>query len=431
MKSIVIALAVLVLSAPAWAQDYEPTAPPSADVALGTPPSALLPALIEHSRRTMRIEDGRLVGDGAAFLSALGEQSHFVLIGEEHGNEGIADFARAYWNDLNALGYNYGAIEVDPWTAEAFAREYRGGGMQAWTRFAQQRGGALAAPFLTWAPEAQLAAAIVATSQARREPALWGLDQVFLGSAWWILNDIAENARDRAARSMAAALAASGRGSLEWFADVDERALLELRAELSSRRDARYAEMVDAMIASRRIYQPFTNNTGESWRANHERETLMKLNFLARYRAAERADGEPPRVMLKFGGYHMYRGPTPTHVMGLGGFVTEFATMNGQNALSIYAGCGPGGFAGNFSGAESCDTAYQGDYAFLAPYLSPDEITVFDLRVWKLRPRRWAHLPGDVRNLIASFDVLVIVPNGGASQFLPGLSAPASASHEP
>jgi hypothetical protein len=39
-------------------------------------------------------------------LRALGRASHFVVIGEVHGNRGIAEFAEAYWRDLNASGFD-------------------------------------------------------------------------------------------------------------------------------------------------------------------------------------------------------------------------------------------------------------------------------------------------------------------------------------
>lgn len=347
------------------------------------------------------------------------------MLGEEHGNAAIADFAAAYWRDLNGAGFNYAAIETDPWAAAALERELRAGGIEAWTRFAAARGGAAAAPFVTWAPEARLAQTIVETSDAERRPAIWGIDQVFLGSAAWILADVASGAHDRQARALAATLAESGAGKLDWFTAVEEQALIDLRARLGGRQDRRFAQAVDAMIVSRRIYLPFTGGGGEAWIANTQRETLMKMNFLEQVRLAERADGEPPRVMLKFGAYHMYRGPTPTQVQGLGGFVTEYATLNGRETLNVYIACGPGGRTGNFESSESCDEAFARDYGFLAPFVSRDEITVFDLRVWKLRSRRWAHLPADVRDLISAFDVLVVVPNGASSAFLPGLALPA------
>lgn len=421
MRSVLAFAVSVLLSSTAWAQVHAPAPPPAAQLPQGAPASDLLPALIEHSRRTARIENGRLTGDGGALLRALGGQSQFVLVGEEHGNVGIAEFSAALWRDLNHAGYNYLAVETDPWIAEALERELRAGGMEGWMRFLQANGHAASAPFMTWAAEARFAALAVSTSDAR--PALWGLDQVFIGAAAMHLREIAANARDGEARRVAAAMAEAAEQDLNWLARTDS--LAALRARLSHRRDARYARLVDAMIVSQRIYRPFTGGGGEAWLANTERENLMKLLFLEYYRAAERADGAPPRVMLKFGASHMYRGASMTHVQGLGGFVSEFAVQNGAEALNIMVVCGPGGRTASLQGPpDLCDNGFGQRYGFLAPFVSADEITVFDLRPWKMRPSRWAHLPAPAQQMIDSFDILVVVPNGAASEFLPGLTMP-------
>jgi hypothetical protein len=400
-----------------------PPAPPNADVI------SLLPALVEHSRHTARIENGRLTGEGADFLRALGAESQFVLIGEDHGNQGIADFVSAYWSDLHASGFNYAAVEIDPWTAGALEREVRAGGVPQWTQFVAGHGGATMAPFFTWESEARLAQNILSSTPRGREPTIWGLDQVFIGGAPWMLRDIAERAHGRDARTRAAALAdaAAGddSGGLHWLGRAEAQPLIDLRAALNGRQDREFAALVDAMIVSQRIYRPFTADQGEALFANIERETLMKRTFLERYNAALRADRRPPRVMLKFGSYHMFRGASPTHVQALGGFVSELATQNGRNALAIMPLCGPGGFVGTFDIPEvACDAPFAESYGFLAPYVDAQALTIFDLREWRLRPRRWEHLPVEIRQAIESYDLLVVVPNGAGARFLPGLPTP-------
>lgn len=425
MKHLIVAAVAAALAPMAYAQT-EITPPPSVQLADGVPASTLLPALVEHSSRTARLENGRLTGEGADFLRALGAEAQFVLIGEEHGNEAIAEFATAYWRDLNQAGFNYMAIETDPWIAAALERELRAGGIPAWTRFAEANGGAIAAPFVTWAPEARLVAAVTETSRARRYPALWGLDQVFITSASLGLREIAASASTREARAAAATLAAQAEADrMSWLPRGDAQPLLNLRALLNGRRDADEAATVDAILLSQRIYRPFTGGGGEAYLANEERETLMKQLFLENYRAAERVDGVPPRVMFKFGMGHMFRGASLTHVQGLGGFVTEFGHITGGDALAVAAVCGPGGFVGTLDRPSiACDENFAETYGFLGE-VARDQLTIIDLRVWRLRPGRWAHLPAETRQLIDSFDVLVIVPGGAGSSFLPDLSLPA------
>lgn len=401
------------------------TPPPGVQLPPGTPASTLLPALVEHSRSVATLENGRLSGVGAELLRSLGQQSQFVLIGEDHGNARIAQFAEAYWRELNAVGFQYAAIETDPWTSAALERELRAGGVSGWTRFVEPRGGALAAPFFTWTHEAQFAATIVETSSAR-SGALWGLDQVFIGGAQWQLRAIAEGAHDSEARRIATMLVehmqTAGPNGL---ISIEPEMFEALRARLTQRRDAAHLAHLDAIMVSQRIYRPFTGGGGDAHHANIERETLMKRLFLERYREAERRDRAPPRVMFKFGANHMFRGASTTHVQGLGGFVTEFGVANGHNTLSLFVVCGPGGFVGTFERSNiSCTEPFNERYGFLAPYVDVEHVTIFDLRSWRTRPGRWAHLPAETQRVIDAFDLLVVVPNGANAQFLPGLPAP-------
>lgn len=429
LRSALSALALFGLSSGfAAAQDI--TAPPGVTLAPGESAATLLPALIAHSRHVATLREGRLSGEGAEFLRALGSQAHFVMLGEDHGHTGVAQFSAAYWRDLNAAGFNYAAIETDFAIADAATRELRAGGVVQWSRFVQERGGVLAAPFLTWAPEAELGELIVRTSHGRETP-LWGLDQVFIGSAAWQLQEIAARAHRREAREAAASLAQEGvaamaRGELSWFPQVETARLEALRALLSDRRDAEMADWIDAMIVSQRIYRPFTGGPGEAYLANLERETLMKRAFLAHYAAAERADRTPPRVLLKFGENHMYRGASPTWVQALGGFVSDYASTRDLQSLTLSVRCGPGGSVRRQITAPGmrCEELLAEEFPFLADYIDPEQITIFDLRVWRLRPSRWAHLPADFQRRVGSFDVLIFVPGGAEAPFLPGLTEP-------
>lgn len=417
-----LAAGLIWASAPAIAQQPIPS-PPSAET--GATPEQLLDALIRHSRHVATLSDVGLAGEGGAFLKTLGGASQFVLIGESHGNEGVAKFATAYWRDLNALGFNYAVIETDPWIAEAAERELRAGGVDAWAKFSSARGGAMAAPFLAWAPEAALAADIVTRSKARGAPALWGVDQVFIGAAPWMMREIAERAHTPAARAAAAKLVSGTVNPMTWFTQVDPQALVALRATLTDRRDADYARLVDAMIPSQRIYRPFTGGGGEAFVANTERERIFRRLFAEHYARAEAADRAPPRVMAKLGANHVFRGAAiNTQIQGFGGFVTEFATQRGTEALTILALCGKGGGEANLSGQSTpcADDDFHKMWTFLHPHVDPQAVTIFDLRTWRLRPRRWASLPADVQRIIGSYDVLVFAPATSGSPLLQGVA---------
>ena len=50
---------------------------------------------------------------------------------------------------------------------------------------------------------------------------------------------------------------------------------------------------------------------GSGYDSNRERALLMKSNFVTDYKQAAQADGAPPKVLLKFGAWHMYKGINP------------------------------------------------------------------------------------------------------------------------
>jgi hypothetical protein len=398
-----------------------PVPPP---VAKDAKPTLMLESLLTSSRTTARVEQGRLAGPGAELLRQLSRESRFVLVGEAHGNQGIADFATAWWRDLADLGFTHAGLEADPWTVAELEKRLRAGGIDAWSRHLADNGGAMRAPFYSWAPEAEWAAAIVATSPAPG-PVLLGIDQVFLGAAHPLLSRIAGEARAPAAREKAGELARLAKDPF-WLGRADPIALKALRAELDSKTEPGLVRIVDALVESQSIYAPFSGGPGETWEANNAREQLMRRAFLAHLRRAESETGRRPRAMLKLGASHAHRGASTTLVQGFGGFVTELAAMDGDKTLSVLMLCGPGAHAAAMVGPETdCMTdPYSKGWDFVEPHLVAGQATIFDLRSWRLRPRRWAHLPPDVQRAIGNFDLLVIPAATPGSKLLPGLKQP-------
>lgn len=364
---------------------------------------------LSASRATLEAKGGKLVGPGADFLRARIAGSHFVLIGEEHGVATIADTVRAMLPDLTQSGYRHLAIETDPYVAAKLEAMLRTGGTKEVAKFLAVDGNQFAIPFYNWSAEAELAAAAV-KANASAPPALWGLDQVFIGASAALLNDIAAQASNAPAKALAGKLAAEAKGNLEFLGKVDLSELTKLRGLLDAELDRALAQMVDDMILSARIYQPFVGvTTGLSvYAANLERETLMKRTFLNRYRAAG-----GPKVAFKFGANHMMSGLSATNVPSLANFVSEFALSEGKSALKLLVLCGPGTQAGDFMGNPApCEMDIAKDWPDLASQVDAKQLTLFDLKTWKDRPGRWKHLPEETRRMIWAFDAVLFVPNG-------------------
>lgn len=371
------------------------------------------------SRMTVDMREGRLSGPGAAFLKARAGDAQFVLLGEEHGVATIADTARALFADVNAAGYRHFAIEVDPWMTAKLEATLRRGGTKALAAFLRGEEAKFSIPFYNWSAEAALAEAAV-RANADATPALWGLDQLFIGAAGLLLRDVATQASSADARALAKTLADQAKGNLEFLGKVDLEQLRTLRGLLGGDADRSLAQLVDDMILSARIYQPFVSGQGLSvYAANLERENLMKRTFLARLHEAETRDGKMPKVLFKFGANHMMRGLSSTHVPSLGTFVTDFALAHGQRTFSVVLLCGAGTKTGDFQGNEGeCELPFATSFPDLAGHVGTDGPTLFDLSTWKDKPRRWAHLSPDVKEMIWAYDAILFVPNGRPAKAL-------------
>ncbi len=374
---------------------------------------------IVASRLPLEVRGGRLSGSGAAFLKERAGEAHYVLLGEEHGVATIADTVRMLFADLNPLGYRHFAIEVDPWMTGKLEATLRGGGTEALATFLGREDARLSTPFYNWSSEAALAEAVV-RANGDATPALWGLDQLFIGAAGLLLGDVATQASNAEARALAQTLAGRAKGNLQFLGEVDLGELQKLRSLLGDEKDRAAAQLVDDMILSARIYGPFVTGKGLSvYAANLERENLMKRLFLARLREAEARDGKTPKVLFKFGANHMMRGLSTTHVPSLGNFVSDYALANGRQTFSVLLLCGPGTKAGDFQGGEGdCEFSVAGSFPDLVAHLDAKAPTLFDLRVWKDKPRRWAHLSPEVREMIWAYDAVLFVPNGKPAKAL-------------
>jgi hypothetical protein len=97
--------------------------------------------------------------------------------------------------------------------------------------------------------------------------------------------------------------------------------------------DLRARELAAALIKTQHIYS--FHESGHGYEANRERALLLKHNLIEDYQQLSKASGRPSRVILKFGGNHLYKGFDETNLNDLGNFVTEFADSLGSISLHI------------------------------------------------------------------------------------------------
>ncbi len=370
------------------------------------------------SSMPMTLENGALKGPGADFLIRRGARAHFVMFGEEHGVGTIGDIATAYVTALGPSGFTMAAIETDPWMGARLETALRKGGIDALAAYFRAPGNRLSIPIYFWTQDAVFAEAVIRNA-GENAPALIGLDQVFTFAPQTLLAEIATRTVSPNARARAQELSARAGREENFLGRAEPEALRSLRALLHPERDASLIELVDAMIESAFIYAPFTGESPTSvYEANLARETLMKRNFMA---ALGKVSGgeDMPRIFLKFGAYHMYRGLSPTLVPALGGFVADLALMRGEESFSVAVLCGPGAQSVDLEGnALPCTETFETDVGRFAHHVAAEGMTVFDLAWFKKRPKRLGIIPEAFRNLVLSYDALVIVPGAAPATYV-------------
>ena len=271
-------------------------------------------------------DDGGLSGPGADIIRAEMEKAQFVMVGEDHGYAGAPQFMGALAAEGAGLGFDNYAIEVGPYSTEWLRDVLADGGPDALAKALEGR--PLALPFLGNREEAETAMRFLG------EGKLWGADQEFIGSPLVHLELLGEGADPELLRELV-------RREREAFATGNQQAVLmfSLTDDEWSALEAAFAGDRSALARlsqlrrSADVYKHWT--TGRGLDNNLDRIEIIREYFLDAYRAAEKREGAPPRVLMKFGATHASRATTPMNTFDLGPLIEGMAAANGMEALHI------------------------------------------------------------------------------------------------
>lgn len=400
------------VSAAAAAQAQEPVAAkPSTEEILRT-----------HILEIARAPDGSFSGPGWDRIIDDARQAQFTLIGEQHAVADLANFETRVFRAIALHGYSHAALEVGPFStsfAEGLIRSRKG----ALAEYIAAPNNSFTLPFLFFEEETAMAEEMVERSPDGRQ-ALWGIDQEFIGAMPILAHLLAQHAADARQRELAAGLAARANGDPMLLAKLTTAELDALADAFASNRTA--APIVEAIRTSHAIYQPFTAGTGPVQPANLRRETYMKDNFLRQFTAAERRLSHPPKVFLKFGGYHAMRGMSGTDVPALGNFLAEWGHSRGFGLLNIMADCVSGHVVDPRSGETAPCQPYLGEKSALhrLAAVSAEPITLIDLKALRSRLGAMKDIDGGSRQTILAFDYYIGFKDVRASTLLALIAKP-------
>jgi hypothetical protein len=365
---------------------------------------------------------GELADTGGKLMADAILDAQFVLLGESHYSRETPQLATAVCRLMHPDSY---AVEAGP-----YAAAYVNGLLKDPDRTARMKERELAHPasmaFLNAEQENDLAASCAASTK-NRNFALWGLDQEFEGAASVLLQQMSAQPNGRTSagairsalqrdKQAEAKARSTGDATQLFLLSASDNDVAELQAAIDVDGTPTARSMMREIARSRTIYRL---NLAGSPDSNSERASLLKKNFLEDYRALQ--ENTPhPRILLKFGDNHMWKGFNDTHQLDLGDFVAEMASVEHTASLHIQVIAARGTLAG-FGGYarpmkdEPFVLADIPEYGWLKPLIemlpadkgARSNGIVVDLR--KLRFREIA-MPSEWQHLVYGYDLLVMLP---------------------
>lgn len=382
------------------------------------------PSALEEKLREVRfdlgIENGKYTGAAALVLEDAVDRAQYVLIGEDHITREIPQFTATMCDEMARHGLSAMAVETGPQVAKLVSSSFD-------TPDRLERMAALtdkypdSVAFLNVREENDLVEHCSEVASHSKFQ-LWGLDQEFVGSAGWLLDQILATHLGPASTAAitrlkgeeqrdAAQAKETGDPSKLFLLSASDHELGEVAALLRREENSVANALFDELIESHEIYLKNAQGSPES---NSQRARLLKQNF----RRDLQATGDPQhqKVLLKFGDWHLYKGFNPLNQRDLGNYVAELADGQGSTSLHICI-LGAKGMHRRYSGydrptkVERFVLDEDRDYRWLQPAIDnrlSNAWTLFDLR--KLRFQALGAVDPDMKRLIYGYDLLILIP---------------------
>lgn len=393
MKTLLRATVLLACAGPASAEDPDPG------------------ALLARNSHSFSFDEVSLSGPGWELLKSVTHSSQFVLLGEGHDDKLTPIFAGALYVALkSAHGFDRLVVEQDPVAMEMACAPERRGNVKAVAELSRRY-----PTFFEFSSDQDLSFIARACSLGRGPSPVWGVEQA-LGSERYLeeLESLAPNAEVR--RQVAEILAdvrsleKTRRDYAKFLHDdpATQGRLEGLQRSFGAPPGSRAEFLLFGLVKSAEIFGYDRRAGAGEWVGlfnNTVREAQFKRNFMIRYRDALN-EGSAPRMLFKFGSWHMYHGRSPGGAFTIGNFAHELAISGGMDAYGVLL------LPGSTKWSELDEWLKP-----LLPSTRPQGATLVDLRA--LRPYQRLYRQQVVekdqwqlRDVINAFDAIVILPEG-------------------
>lgn len=266
---------------------------------------------------SISFSNGTFKGGGINWIMERADSSQFVLFGEQHGVEGVAQFVDFIYTELQNQGFDYLALETDPWTTMKCAA-------LSVDQFTRENPHAIA---FDSNGDLQLMQTALELHPNLEHP-IWGLDQMQTAiHPFQRLMALAETPEQRriARGAYLKATLKMGRYTRQHH-EKDLQVLEEVfKSNTSPEKELTLKELKQTIEIFTKWINPATRQESVTIR-----EELMKQNL------NDYLKHEPEsRVVFKMGGAHTIYGVGPNGVLTLGDFAQQTAHRNGKGTLNI------------------------------------------------------------------------------------------------
>lgn len=371
--------------------------------------------LARHSH-TFSFDREGLSGAGWEVIDGETGNAQFVLLGEGHDDKLTPIFAEALYRSLQrSHGFDHLALEQDPVAAELACAPGRRRDVGAVAALARRY-----PTMFEFASDQDLTFIAHACALGRGPRPVWGLEQA-LGSERYLeeLEALALNAEVKARVSAELAevrRVEKVRTDYAHYLHDDPKTLARLQGlerDFAAKPGSRVEFLLKGLVRSAEIFG-YDRRAGEGEFVglfnNTEREVEFKRHFRRDYAEALKQGG-PPKVLFKFGSWHMYRGRSPGTAFTIANHVHELAIFNGNSAYGILV------LPGQTAWGEIEDWLKP-----ILPAVKPDKPTLINLRALLPYQRLFRLQVKEVdqwqfRDVINAFDALVILPDGPPAEW--------------
>jgi hypothetical protein len=287
----------------------------------------------------LKIESGKLVGADIEEFKNLLSDTQFISIAEEHEVSEVNLFCTALF-DLLAENYNYNylALEQGPVLCDELNNRKRSDVSNLVKTYALKYRRAF-----HFSSDQELEFLEICAVKSKAPNPFWGCNQEY--GAEHVLNllyDLADSQYKSRIHSLiehAHEIEHNRKDNYPYMCCTDKpEDFFKLDTFMYSK-DSIYAKtLVKALLDSQFMYD-LVNKSNQDNPTNYEnnfiREDYMKKQFLENYKKVQEESNNLPKVLLKFGHWHLKNGLGPSGIPTLGSFVSSIAFTNLKSNLTI------------------------------------------------------------------------------------------------